>query len=216
MSIAPYRHACAVCSLLQQLAELHPCTALGERADPAERYVTVSTHAWSATDRQAAHLFLSRHRVCVCTHCVPWQEMRRRCPKVLCTSLHLMPWSKCVFCCCLMATDYCFCNAAAMQQTGHANAQPAPGPDRRDRRRGGRRRRQRWQRPAARPGHPVAAGGAAAGPDARAGRPRGALRAWRAPAQAPPAQRAHLRQALRPCDLHGCYKLMPGSKRGDV
>lgn len=43
-----------VCSLLHQLAELHPCTALGERADPAERYVTVSTHAWSATDRQAA------------------------------------------------------------------------------------------------------------------------------------------------------------------
>jgi len=45
-------------SLLQQLAALQPCTALAERAapdgQPPERYVRVSSHAWSVTDKCAA------------------------------------------------------------------------------------------------------------------------------------------------------------------
>ena len=45
-------------SLLKQLALLYPCTALAERSgpsdQPADLYVLVSSHAWSATDRHAA------------------------------------------------------------------------------------------------------------------------------------------------------------------
>lgn len=48
---------CGPRSLLQQLAERHPCTALAARTgpdgQPAERYVLVSEHAWSPTDRRA-------------------------------------------------------------------------------------------------------------------------------------------------------------------
>ena len=50
----PDKWSLFVCSLLQQLAELHPCTTLGERSGPVERYVSVSAHAWAATDRQAS------------------------------------------------------------------------------------------------------------------------------------------------------------------